>query len=570
MDDAALVAAARTGDREAWGLMYERYADRLHDHCCSILRDQDAAAGALHDTFVEAAASMGRLGDPARLRAWLFGIARDVASRRHRSSAAAASGSEEAEFGTVRLDLGTDAGAPVDDLRRLVWDAAGGLSPDDRALLDLHLRHGLDGADLAEATGSTAADTGRKLGRLHELLERSFGALLVARTGSRACPELGALVSGWDGTLSPQLRERLAGHIDGCAICGDRKERLASPLALLAGVPLVHAPDALRPGILDDAVAAAASAPPAPEPPAPAPAPPPPPGSPPPTAPPVASVAGRSRWGWALGAAAAAVVVVAALLVGLAGDDDPDEVTAGGTSTTGASTTTSSSTTSTSSSTSSTTSSTTSTTAPPAPPPVLALSGQEVQLGASATQGTFAIVNSGGSPLSFVLTTSTALVRASPVTGAVDPGARRTITVRFDRAQASEGPFRHTVHIDADGAGTADAVVTGTVAADAPEILEATADPTTIETAPCNGGTTTATVTVRWNDASPATTVLSWSSTTNGADEIEPTTFEANEAVFTLGPFTHPDPALQWFVTVTDSLHASSSSAPETVEVLPC
>ena len=82
MDDAALVAAARRGDQAAWGTIYDRYADRLHDHCWSILRDEHEAADALHDAFVNAARALPQLRDPSRLRPWLYAIARNEAFRR--------------------------------------------------------------------------------------------------------------------------------------------------------------------------------------------------------------------------------------------------------------------------------------------------------------------------------------------------------------------------------------------------------------------------------------------------------------------------------------------------------
>ena len=48
-DDAALVLAAASGDRAAFGTIYDRYADRLHDFCVGMLRDRDAAAMAVRD-----------------------------------------------------------------------------------------------------------------------------------------------------------------------------------------------------------------------------------------------------------------------------------------------------------------------------------------------------------------------------------------------------------------------------------------------------------------------------------------------------------------------------------------
>jgi DNA-directed RNA polymerase specialized sigma24 family protein len=67
-DDAELVRAATAGDRGAFAAIYDRYADRLHDFCWSILRNRDEAADATQDAFLVAAERLGQLRDPERLR----------------------------------------------------------------------------------------------------------------------------------------------------------------------------------------------------------------------------------------------------------------------------------------------------------------------------------------------------------------------------------------------------------------------------------------------------------------------------------------------------------------------
>ena len=98
-------------------LIYDRYADRLHDHCWSILRDEHEAGDALHDAFVKAARALPQLRDPSRLRPWLYAIARNEAFRRHRARARA----------VPTEDLGDGRGRRAGDgdrrPRRGVWRA---------------------------------------------------------------------------------------------------------------------------------------------------------------------------------------------------------------------------------------------------------------------------------------------------------------------------------------------------------------------------------------------------------------------------------------------------------------
>src|SRR5215218_6063495 len=199
-DDAQLVRAAKAGDRGAFAAIYDRYADRLHDFCWGLLRDRDEAADATQDAFLVAAERLGQLRDPERLRPWLYAVARSQALRRARARQRVAP--EEEMIDRPDTAAGPERATEQADLRELVWSAAAGLSERDRALLDLHLRQGLEGAELGEAMGIPAGHAYVLLSRLRDQVERSLGALLVARLGRRDCPDLAKLLTGWDGRFS--------------------------------------------------------------------------------------------------------------------------------------------------------------------------------------------------------------------------------------------------------------------------------------------------------------------------------------------------------------------------------
>jgi RNA polymerase sigma factor (sigma-70 family) len=250
MDDAELVEAARSGDASAWASIYDRYADRLHDHCHRILHDRDEAADALHDAFLAATRNLHQLRDPSRLRPWLYSICRHEAVRRARRRDRVDLTAELDDVTGIEVDM--DRGTRAAELQELVWAAAAGLNPRDQALLDLSLRQGLEGQDLADAMGTSLDSSYVMLSRMRDQVERSLGALLIARLGRDDCDELDRLLVGWDGRFSPVLRKRVARHVDGCDVCRDRRAAVASPLALLAAAPLVPAPASLRSLVLDD------------------------------------------------------------------------------------------------------------------------------------------------------------------------------------------------------------------------------------------------------------------------------------------------------------------------------
>ncbi|GAA4821470.1 sigma-70 family RNA polymerase sigma factor [Nocardioides caeni] len=255
LPDADLVAGVLAGDRSAFAGIYEKYADRLFDFAHSMTRNREEAADAVADSFVVMAEKVGQLRDASRLRPWLYSVVRNECLRTLRARARVAHDDEWLE---AMPDQGNGPEQQVEqeavqaELQALVWDAIEGLNDRDRALLDLHLRQGLEGPDLAAAMDVTTANSYVMLSRARDQVERALGALLIARRGSDDCEELAALLSDWDGTFSPLIRKRVARHIDGCETCESRRKLMISPLALLAGVPAMAAPAALKDRVLDD------------------------------------------------------------------------------------------------------------------------------------------------------------------------------------------------------------------------------------------------------------------------------------------------------------------------------
>jgi RNA polymerase sigma factor (sigma-70 family) len=245
--DADLVRASLAGDRAAFGQMYDRYADRLHDFCIGMLHDRDGAADCVQDCFCVAATRLPQLRDPDKLRAWLYSIARNEALRRIRDRRRETPSDELPE--TASGDPGPDALAARTELADLIADAAGGLTERDRSVLELAFRHGLNGPDLADALGVTPTNANTIVHRLRDTIERSLGALVVARRvhSSGGCPELAAMLEGWDGHFNVLMRKRISRHIESCDSCDKDRRALASPAALLGAVPVfIPAPEWLR------------------------------------------------------------------------------------------------------------------------------------------------------------------------------------------------------------------------------------------------------------------------------------------------------------------------------------
>ena len=126
------------------------------------------------------------------------------------------------------------------ELADLIKEASGGLSDRDQIGADLAYRQGLDGSELADALGVTARNANTLVERLRETIARSLGALLLCRQAKAdpdGCPELAAILDGWDGTFTVLMRKRIARHVDGCAVCEEDPRGMASPAALLGASP---------------------------------------------------------------------------------------------------------------------------------------------------------------------------------------------------------------------------------------------------------------------------------------------------------------------------------------------
>lgn len=147
-------------------------------------------------------------------------------------------------------EAGPDTLAARTELADLIAEAAGGLSDGDLAVLELAYRHGLEGADLAAALEVSAAQARAMSMRLRPTIERSLGALLLARRVRRnplVCLELARILHGWDGVFTARTRNRVTGHVESCLTCEAERRRLVTPAALLGAAPVfIPAPDWLR------------------------------------------------------------------------------------------------------------------------------------------------------------------------------------------------------------------------------------------------------------------------------------------------------------------------------------
>jgi RNA polymerase sigma factor (sigma-70 family) len=243
VDDRALVAAMVAGDPRGLDGAYRAYADRLYAYARNVLHNADAAADAVHDTFVIAAQRVGDLRDPDKLRSWLYTIARNECLRILRAARRGAPLMEADE--PVADPIDPTRGIHADQLRELVRAASQGLSDNDREMIELAVRHDMGAAEVGSVLGVSTDHAHARMSRARTQLHRSLGALLVARAGGARCATLTELTRGWDGVFTPLLRKRVSRHIERCSRCTERQSELLNPAQLLpayAALPFLPVP----------------------------------------------------------------------------------------------------------------------------------------------------------------------------------------------------------------------------------------------------------------------------------------------------------------------------------------
>lgn len=546
----ALFVASLSGDRAAFGAVYDRYGDRVHDFCWSMLRDRGEAAVVVRDTFVIAARRLAQLQHPSHLRPWLYAIARRRVLRRLCARRRPPGGA-----GVARMPgVGAGRQGPMDkrSLRNLVWNVAAGLPHRDRALLDLHLRQGLEGAELAEAMGVSSQQAAARLADLHAEVEWSMGSLLVARLGWRECDGLAALLRDWDGRLTAGVRKRISAHVQRCEGCDERHLAIVSPCALLSAVPMVAAPSRVRPQVMSRA----------------------------------RLPSGRHATGLVPGLNTVHRMLVATLLMvlGVSGFwvgrqlmPSPEPVVSG---------------------TLALPPITVETPQPrdtePAPPPedqeqaapaadsspisaeggsqapapvpaALTLSSTDVDLGADQERATITVGNSGEAPLDWDASASVAWLSLEPAGGRVDGGGSIQLSVAADRAGLPEGPAQAIIALSTN-AGAVEVRVR-LVVERPPEVASKGASPSPLVVKGCEPATASVSAVVD-DESGVESVALRWTGP-DGATGDTAMTADGRTWTGALGPFAEPG-TVTWSIAATDTRGNTAETGSSQLPVEPC
>jgi RNA polymerase sigma-70 factor, ECF subfamily len=149
--DSTWVAAARAGDRAAFGQLYERYARMVHGVLLARVPVGEVD-DLVQDVFMRALRRLSTLREAASFGAWLAAIARNVASDYHRRSMPEEPLTEDASDNEILCGISSE---DPDGLVATIFDAVMGLSEAYRETLILRLVEGMTGPEIAARTGMT-------------------------------------------------------------------------------------------------------------------------------------------------------------------------------------------------------------------------------------------------------------------------------------------------------------------------------------------------------------------------------------------------------------------------------
>ncbi|MEV0455043.1 sigma-70 family RNA polymerase sigma factor [Catellatospora methionotrophica] len=237
--DTSLARAAAAGDREAFDRLYRLYRPGLLGFVFRQVGDRHTAEDVVQETFLVAWRDLAKLRDPDVIRTWLFSIA----YRRAMSIAARVAPAPLPDPALLVDDAPgrhPEQAAEQREAYELVWAAAHGLEPRQRAVLELNVRWDLSTREIGEVLGVGTAHAAVLVHRSRAALGSAVRTVLIARRHGR-CAGLDAIVHGRR-RLTSRERSQVDRHVRGCDQCSRLSARNGAYAVFAALLALTDGP----------------------------------------------------------------------------------------------------------------------------------------------------------------------------------------------------------------------------------------------------------------------------------------------------------------------------------------
>ena len=183
--DEDLAAWAAGGDREAFGLLVQRYQRRVTGFLAQIVGDLEIARELTQETFLRVWGAIDRFDDTYRFSTWIFRIAHNLGvdhlrRRRVPTSSLHVEDREGRESQREPPDLGRDPLGHLEnrELAGVLRRSIEALRPEYKELVLLRHFAGLSYREIAEMKGMPLGTVKNKLFRAHSVLREALGDYL--------------------------------------------------------------------------------------------------------------------------------------------------------------------------------------------------------------------------------------------------------------------------------------------------------------------------------------------------------------------------------------------------------
>ncbi len=175
ISDTELCSACRSGQRDAFRRVVERYQGLVTSITYNATGDIPTSEDLAQDTFLQAWRKIGTLREPEKLAGWLCTIARNKVRdwlRRNRMKVdRQAVALDEAANASVN-EQAPDAQMEREEETALVWRAIASIPSDYREVLVLHYREQTEAAQMSEALGISESAVRQRLSRARAMVKR--------------------------------------------------------------------------------------------------------------------------------------------------------------------------------------------------------------------------------------------------------------------------------------------------------------------------------------------------------------------------------------------------------------
>ena len=147
--DPELIRRVAARDRQAFEILYKRYAPRVYRYLSGQIRQRKIIEEAVDDVMMVVWETASRCNGTSKLLTWILGIAHYKALKARARAAAVDSEFQEADHGGVETNGPEDAVAGR-QLTDVMMRALGTLVPEQRAVVELTFYHDRSCAEISE------------------------------------------------------------------------------------------------------------------------------------------------------------------------------------------------------------------------------------------------------------------------------------------------------------------------------------------------------------------------------------------------------------------------------------